>query len=640
MAVRGCGRIGISWRHGRAGQRAEAGAEDARGCGEGGGRFTLPAWHCYTTAGYIVAAGEVPMSYKPRSLFRLIDEINRDLFLPHIQRPFVWEDEQMLRLFDSLMRNYPIQTLLFWRTKDEIKARKFMEQVAWDADLSDFYESNVSKKGVEKVFVLDGQQRLQTLYAIFFGAITSPDNKRAEAYFDITSGDVPDERGLLHQIQFSTEPLPLPWYRVADVIGPDDQKNAEEIADRVNTLLDNLNAAAPADQRESVEQSKTRERRVRRNASQLVSLLREEKHFWIQELDGVANEFPYGRVLDIFVRVNSGGTKLDASDLMFAAMKEGWSEIEEVIEETTELLNGTNLQFDKTFPLKCLLVAHGRGAEASSDKFTGSDGEKLLSEMNTGWSRAETAFQELRDFMKNDLKVYADKVIRSYNSFIPLFDFLYHNPKPNEASRALMRAYHYKAQLFGWYSQSTDTVINALHSIVGKSSAAGFPLDEVKEYFHKRGSATELQRHHMNEARLRSILLNLIYVDQMGASPFDVKFKGNDPHVDHIYPKSMLRTKLGFLGADINHLGNFRFVGATDNIRKRAELPASYFVRLKKAGTDISKHLLLEDIARDPSKLQFDTNSYLAFRNRRFDRMWEILKATVNPEVKEEVVAA
>jgi hypothetical protein len=44
------------------------------------------------------------------------------------------EEEQMLKLFDSLMRNHPIQTLLSWRTKDEIKARKFMDQVlsvAW-----------------------------------------------------------------------------------------------------------------------------------------------------------------------------------------------------------------------------------------------------------------------------------------------------------------------------------------------------------------------------------------------------------------------------------------------------------------------------------------------------------------------------
>ncbi|MCA1515657.1 DUF262 domain-containing protein [Bradyrhizobium sp. NBAIM01] len=184
------------------------------------------------------------MSYKPSSLFRLIEELNRSIFLPHIQRPFVWEEDQMLRLFDSLMRNYPIQTFLFWRTKDEIKARKFMERVEWDADLSDFYDPGKSKKDVEKVFVLDGQQRLQTLYAPFCGAITSADNRRAEAYFDITTGIVPDDRGLLHRVQFSAEPLQLPWYRIADAISRDGQRNSEEVADRINSSMDNLNATA------------------------------------------------------------------------------------------------------------------------------------------------------------------------------------------------------------------------------------------------------------------------------------------------------------------------------------------------------------------------------------------------------------
>jgi hypothetical protein len=119
----------------------------------------------------------------------------------------------------------------------------------------------------------------------------------------------------------------------------------------------------------------------------------------------------------------------------------------------------------------------------------------------------------------------------------------------------------------------------------------------------------------------------------MGSSPFDVKFKGNDPHVDHIYPQSMLRSKFELLSVDINHLGNLRFMGATDNIRKRAELPAAYFSRLKAAGTDIGKHLLLEDVVKDPAKLRFDLNSYLEFRNRRFERMWNILAITTNPEV-------
>ncbi len=573
------------------------------------------------------------MSYKPSSLFNLLQIINKGLFLPHIQRPFVWEEDQMLKLFDSLMRNYPIQTLLFWRTKDEIKARKFMEEVKWDPDLSDYYEPNVSKAGCEKVFVLDGQQRLQTLFAIFAGAIRAADDSRAEAYFDVASGDVLSDDGLLYEMKFSNATLPRPWCRIADLVGKDAQRNAEELSDEMNDHLDAIEDALPVEERPSVEVQRARQKRVRRNFGQLVSLLREDKHFWIQELDGVANKFTYATVLDIFVRVNSGGTKLDASDLMFAAMKEGWDEIEEAIEETTELLNSTNIGFDKTFPLKCLLVVHGRGAEASAEKFSGPDGAKLLVDMKDDWDRAEKAFQELRDFLKTDLKVYAEKVVRSHNSFIPLFDYLYFNPKPDERSRALMKGYYYKAQLFGWYSQGTDKIINGLHSVVGKSCPGGFPMQGVKDFFSGRGYPTDLQKWHLEQTRLRFLLLNLVYVDQMGASPFDVKSKGNEPHIDHIYPRHALATKLMLAGAEINTLGNYRFVGATDNIRKRAELPASYFGRLKSAGTPIEKHLLLDEFAADTDRLAFDVATYRDFRDRRAQRIWEICSRTVNPEL-------
>src|SRR5207248_17506 len=150
---------------------------------------------------------------------------------------------------------------------------------------------------------------------------------------------------------------------------------------------------------ESDDQRRNRERLVRRNIQQLRSLLREEQHFWIEELDGVANSYEYRRILDIFVRVNSGGTKLTAPDLMFAAMKEGWEDIEEHTEETVEMLNDGRLGFDKDFPLKCLLVAHGKGAEVNVDKFVGANGEVLLAEMEKEWDKAEKTFQQLRDFI-------------------------------------------------------------------------------------------------------------------------------------------------------------------------------------------------------------------------------------------------
>ncbi len=568
------------------------------------------------------------MSYKPDSLFSLLEQINVSLFLPHIQRPFVWDEDQMRRLFDSLMRNYPIQTFLFWRTKDEIKARRFMDIIDWDVDLSDFYDAVKSQQDQEKVLVLDGQQRIQSLRAIFRGGIRDVETQHVrEAYVDLTSGVRDTGDDLRYPVTFASESLEVPHYRIADLLSRDAQKNAEEIADRVNDALDPRLSEQP-------DERKARQKQIRRNVGQLVSLLREDKYFWIQQLDGVASEYVYKTILDIFVRVNSGGTKLEASDLMFAAMKEGWGDIEEAIEDAVELLNGTNLQFDKTFALKCLLITEGQGAEASPEKFTGPGGPPLLASIERNWERSELAFRELRDFMMQDLKVFADKVLRSYNSFIPLFDFLFHNPKPDERSKALMRAYHYKAQLFGWFSQSTDTLVNSLHTVVGKPCTAGFPLEEIKDYMRSsRGQAVELQVYHLRENRLRFILLNLIYVDKIGTTPFDVKYKGNEPHVDHIYPRHALRTRLSLASGEVNHLGNYRFVGATDNIRKRGEFPASYFTRLKASGVDIEKHLLLPAFSRDPSRLAFDVDTYRDFRDSRLQAIWEIASRVVNAEM-------
>jgi hypothetical protein len=334
---------------------------------------------------------------------------------------------------------------------------------------------------------------------------------------------------------------------------------------------------------------------------------------------------------EIFVRVNSGGTKLDAADLMFAAIKSVWEPIEQNIEETVTDLNNDQLSFEKDFALKCLVTAHGRGATLTPEKFNSQAGGVLLADVKTHWQRAEDTFDQLRDFVVNDLKLYSTKVIRTYDSFVPLFDYLYNNPNPDPVSRAWMAAYYYKSQLFNWYSSGTDGTIDALHGIVGKPQT-GFPLLAIKQYFTSSFDV-EVDRKHVLDMRLRYIFLNMVYVARFGASPFNVAFKDNEPHIDHIYPQSMLKSRLGFTTSDVIHLGNYRFVGASDNLRKRAELPDSYFGRLKKSGVDISPHLLVPNYAANPNMLLFDRTTYLAFRDARLDEILSIAKTIVNPEL-------
>lgn len=567
------------------------------------------------------------MSYKPRTLFRLIEEINQSLFLPHIQRPFIWSEEQMKRLYDSLMRNYPIQTFLFWRTRAEIKARHFMSIIDWDIPLSKLYEKNKSAEGIEKVFVLDGQQRIQSLYALFNGKIKAENgNADLEAYGDLTSGKAPGEDGIWHNLVFSLEPMSLPMYRLRDLSGRHSQKNAARIGNEVNEELDKF-----FDDTEN--ERGARQDLVRENIGQLVSILREEKHFWIEELDGVANDYPYKRVLEIFVRVNSGGTKLDAADLMFAAMKEGWSDIEENVEEVVSMLNSIKLNFDKAVVLKCILVSLGNLAQLNPNDFSGPKGEKLLKAIQSNWDQLNGAFDQLRDFIANDLHLFGDKVVRSYNSFVPLFDYLFHNPKTKPKDIQLMIGYYYKSQLFNWYGRQTDGVINAMHGIVGKPCSSGFPLKEVKDYFgQNRRYDVELLSIHLMDHRLRFIILNLIYVSQFGTSPFNVRFRGNEPHIDHIYPKTPLQNQLGLLPEEINHLGNYRFVGSSENLRKRAELPREYFSRLKSEKVPIKNHLMLSEESEDPGLLHWDVDNYRNFRDRRLGAILKVASGTVNPE--------
>ena len=61
-------------------------------------------------------------------------------WLPNIQRPFVWKEEQIERLYDSILREYPIGTLFVWKTKSKIKRRKFIDLYHPTLRLTDFYE--------------------------------------------------------------------------------------------------------------------------------------------------------------------------------------------------------------------------------------------------------------------------------------------------------------------------------------------------------------------------------------------------------------------------------------------------------------------------------------------------------------------
>jgi hypothetical protein len=559
---------------------------------------------------------------KTRPLYQILDDLNRDIYLPHIQRPFVWGEEQVRKLLDSLLRSYPIQTLLFWRTKDEIKARRFMDTIRGDVDLHTLYDSHASQEGQERLFVLDGQQRIQGLRTLFDGAIEDENGNRREAWIDLTSGHEQDNDGFWYGIRFAKDSPGPTWYRLANLRGINSKMSGPALGRQEARRIE-------ASLAELIDVEKTLDR-VQENATSLIRILKDEGVFWYDELDGIVNDFPYERVLEVFVRVNNGGTKLDGGDLMFAAMKGLSGEIEEQVEEIASQMCVGDLVFDKGWVLKAIVVTLTGNATLGPRLFGGTNGEALMKNIEKKWPLIESAFQQLHDMVQNDIRVTTDRLIRSYAALIPIVDYLYHFPGPDPIQRQRIVGYYHKAQLFNWFSASTDQLLSGLHAKIISASGI-FPLEEIKLFFAGYKRDTSLTAENMGATRVRAMILNLVYREKFDSSLFESQFSGNAPHVDHIYPRARLKP-LGLSSAEINNMGNFRFVGAKDNIRKRAEHPDAHFVRMKNNGIQVSKHLLVEPWASDPSKLILDIPTYTRFREERFKCILEIAKSIVNPE--------
>ena len=142
--------------------------------------------------------------------------------------------------------------------------------------------------------------------------------------------------------------------------------------------------------------------RVQENATSLIRILKEEGVFWYDELDGIVSDYPYERVLEVFVRVNNGGTKLEGGDLMFAAMKGLSGDIEEQVEEIASQLCIGDLAFDKGWVLKAIVLALTGNATLGPRLFSGTDGDSLMKRVGEDWLRLEAAFEQLHDMIQNE----------------------------------------------------------------------------------------------------------------------------------------------------------------------------------------------------------------------------------------------
>lgn len=231
------------------------------------------------------------------SLIHLIADIRVGrLALPDIQRPFVWSSAKTRDLFDSMYRGYPIGTLMFWETGADVGVRQI---------------GTAENEKVPQLLIVDGQQRLTSLYAVLTGhkVLTKTfENKRIRIAFR------PEDEA----------------FEVTDVAIERDPEFIADItslwADGYKTTVRNFLQRLGESRDEAVADAHgdLLEERIDR-----VRDLRDFR-FQVVELGVAANE---EQVAEIFVRINSEGVKLNQADFILTLMSVHWEKGRRQLEE-------------------------------------------------------------------------------------------------------------------------------------------------------------------------------------------------------------------------------------------------------------------------------------------------------------------
>ncbi|WP_373549317.1 DUF262 domain-containing protein [Haliscomenobacter sp.] len=458
------------------------------------------------------------MNNQKETIRKFVNYINNSshlggFWLPNIQRPFVWKEEQIEKLYDSILREYPIGTLLVWKNKNKIKHRKFIDNWIDGLNLLHFF---VPINETPKMLVLDGQQRMQSLYIGLKGSYNGK-----ELYFNVLSGEAktPDDRKFL--FKFYKESLGFPWVKFSTLVFPD--KRTKEFKAEIRLLagkdLDNQ-----ADDR------------IEENIEIIRKTFCQDDNILYQEVDSIDRPSAYSEddIVEIFIRANSGGTKLDKSDLLFSLLVSSWDEANENMTTLLDELNKDGYDFGRDFVLKTCLVLFEKGASYEVAKFRDGDTKQKIEE---NWERISNAIKDVKDFIKGRTFIQNDKALTSYLALIPLIYFRYHYPE-KWSSTPKINEYLVRTMLMGVFSGGPDGLIDKLVKKIKEDS--GFVVSNVYGAIRDDNRTLELTLDN---------LLNLSYTDRRIHLLFNLwydfnytpAYNQNAPSIDHIFPQSILK---------------------------------------------------------------------------------------------------
>ena len=353
-----------------------------------------------------------------KDILKRIESSDQPLYLPSIQRHFVWKPDRIYKLFDSILSGYPIGTFLFWEVPDarrnEYAFYKFIQ------DFSEYsrHENDLAPKSLPHGItgVLDGQQRLNSMFVALKGsyeqfkggrgrARNSP-NSYPKRHFYLNLLAEPDDEGHWNydfdflsdcELAWRAERYEEAWILVGDALHWSEETDALAAWEETKRGLRSDLQLSPQDDERAVKTIKKLHAVV--NKADLIT------YYSVRNRE-------LTEALEIFIRVNNGGITLNLMELYFSTVaahwKEGRSEVEAFLQELRSNHTGLELSIEALM-LACLCLS-GAPTQLKVESFGPEQVERIKDHWKEikGWLRDGARLLSAWSFCGNNkVSVYA-----------------------------------------------------------------------------------------------------------------------------------------------------------------------------------------------------------------------------------------
>ena len=488
------------------------------------------------------------MSFQtPITIIEAIENIESNHYLlPAIQREFEWEHSKIEWLFDSIMRNYPISSFLFWRVEGDTKtAYKFYKFLRVFRESFKTHNQEIDTNGhSDFTAVLDGQQRLTSLYIGLKGSyaykkprVWKEDTEYAiptrMLYLNVLESLKDEEDGRIYEFKFLTkseyESNLEKWFKVGEILKLRNNFKFNKFLDENNYKTNEFTYETLSRLQEVI------------HTERVINYFLEKE----QDID---------KALNIFIRINSGGEPLNFSDLLMSIAVANWSEKDarKEIHQLVDEVRDKGFFIDKDFILKSFLLLHSKDIRFKVTNFSRDNAKNFENE----WDKISLAIHRTFDLIKNF--GFVESSLTSKNALLPIIYYLYHkdisdafpSKKEFEEDRYLIKKWLHIVLIKRIFGGQADQIVSSIRTVFTNDVNKEKIKDEIKNF-----PFSQIQEKHKGTTKDMTIdddfIDNLLKNQKDSGLTFSIlallypnlDYKNGNFHKDHLHPHSSFKQK-------------------------------------------------------------------------------------------------